>query len=418
MITITDIYGYEVLDSRGNPTTAAKVTLSDGTVSRAYVPSGASTGIHEALELRDKDKNRFHGKGVLKAVENINTKIKSSLVGVDPFNQKNIDQIMLDLDGTSNKEVLGSNAILAVSLAVARAGAISKGVPLYTYLYDLYQEYEETTLIIPEPGFNVLNGGAHADSGLDIQEFMLMPQLGSIKENVRAGSEIYHALKDLLSKEGYTVSVGDEGGFAPQLPNNKEALVLLKKAIENSGYLLGKNILLALDVAATEFYNKEKDVYTLGGSEKKPQDLIDMYLEWIKEYSIISIEDPFSEDDFTSWNKFMTTLPEGVRAVGDDLLVTNVERINLSIEKNLCNDVLIKPNQIGSLTETMQAIALSHKNGMSTMISHRSGDTSDDFIADLGVATRCEYIKSGALSRSERTAKYNRLIEIEQDLSL
>jgi len=370
------------------------------------------------LELRDKDKNRFHGKGVLKAVENINTKIKSSLVGVDPFNQKNIDQIMLDLDGTSNKEVLGSNAILAVSLAVARAGAISKGVPLYTYLYDLYQEYEETTLIIPEPGFNVLNGGAHADSGLDIQEFMLMPQLGSIKENVRAGSEIYHALKDLLSKEGYTVSVGDEGGFAPQLPNNKEALVLLKKAIENSGYLLGKNILLALDVAATEFYNKEKDVYTLGGSEKKPQDLIDMYLEWIKEYSIISIEDPFSEDDFTSWNKFMTTLPEGVRAVGDDLLVTNVERINLSIEKNLCNAVLIKPNQIGSLTETMQAIALSHKNGMSTMISHRSGDTSDDFIADLGVATRCEYIKSGALSRSERTAKYNRLIEIEQDLSL
>lgn len=418
MVTITDIYGYEILDSRGNPTTAAKVTLSDGTVSRAYVPSGASTGIHEALELRDKDKNRFHGKGVLKAVENINTKIKTSLLGVDPFNQNKVDQIMLDLDGTPNKEVLGSNAILAVSLAVARAGSDSKKVTLYNYLYDLYQEYEETTLIIPEPGFNVLNGGAHADSGLDIQEFMLMPQLGSIKENVRAGSEIYHALKDLLSKEGYTVSVGDEGGFAPQLPNNKEALVLLKQAIENSGYYLGKNILLALDVAATEFYNKEKDVYTLGGSEKKPQDLIDMYLEWIKDYSIISIEDPFSEDDFDSWNKFMTQLPERVRVVGDDLLVTNVKRINLSIEKNLCNAVLIKPNQIGSLTETMQAIALSHKNGMSTMISHRSGDTSDDFIADLGVATRCEYIKSGALSRSERTTKYNRLIEIEQELSL
>jgi len=418
MTTITDIYGYEVLDSRGNPTTAAKVTLSDGTVARAYVPSGASTGVHEALELRDKDKNRFHGKGVLKAVENINTKIKEALVGSDPFVQKNIDQIMLDLDGTPNKEVLGSNAILAVSLAVARAGAVSKGVALYNYLYDLYQEYEETTLIIPEPGFNVLNGGAHADSGLDVQEFMLMPQLGSIKENVRAGSEIYHSLKDLLAKEGYTVSVGDEGGFAPQLPNNKEALVLLKKAIENSGYELGKNVLLALDVAATEFYNKEQDIYTLGAESRSSQDLIEMYLEWIKEYSIISIEDPFSEDDFDSWNKFMQQLPEGVRVVGDDLLVTNVERINMSIEKNLCNAVLIKPNQIGSLTETMQAIALSHKNGMSTMISHRSGDTSDDFIADLGVATRCEYIKSGALSRAERTAKYNRLIEIEQELSL
>ena len=235
MTTITDIYGYEVLDSRGNPTTAARVSLSDGTVVKAYVPSGASTGIHEALELRDKDKNRFHGKGVLKAVENINTKIKEALVGVNPFDQKNIDHIMLDLDGTPNKEVLGSNAILAVSLAVARAGAVSKGISLYNYLYELYQEYEETTLIIPEPGFNVLNGGAHADSGLDVQEFMLMPQLGSIKENVRAGAEIYHSLKDLLAKKGYTVSVGDEGGFAPQLPNNKEALVLLKQAIENSG---------------------------------------------------------------------------------------------------------------------------------------------------------------------------------------
>ncbi len=414
MATIVDVQGYEVLDSRGNPTPAAQVVLDDGSVGKAYVPSGASTGVHEALELRDADETRYHGKGVQQAVANINGPIREALLGSEASDQSAIDQTMLTADGTSNKANFGANAILAVSLAVARAAAVSEEKPLYQYLNELYQSHEEVSLRLPMPSFNVLNGGAHADSGLDVQEFMLQPQADSVAEVVRAGSEIYHSLKKILAAEGYTTSVGDEGGFAPKLPENGEALVVLKKAIESAGYTLGENVFLALDVAATEFYGD--GVYTMGGETLSTEDMIQLYQQWISEYAIVSIEDPFAEDDFDSWAQFMKVLAPAVRVVGDDLLVTNVERIQTAIDQALCNAALIKPNQIGSLTETMQAIAMSHKNGMTTMISHRSGDTSDTFIADLGVATACEYIKSGALSRAERISKYNRLIEIEREL--
>lgn len=414
MATIVDVQGYEVLDSRGNPTTAAQVVLDNGSVGKAYVPSGASTGVHEALELRDSDADRYHGKGVLQAIENINGSIREALIGMEATAQADLDQAMLDADGTPNKGTLGANAILAVSLATARAAADSEEKPLYQYLNELYQAHEEVSLRLPMPSFNVLNGGAHADSGLDVQEFMLQPQAETVAETVRAGSEIYHSLKKLLATEGYTTSVGDEGGFAPKLPENGEALVILKRAIEAAGYSLGENVHLALDVAATEFYADGE--YTMGGQALSAQDMIELYQQWIKEYSIVSIEDPFAEDDFAAWADFMKALDPAVRVVGDDLLVTNVERIQTAIDQKLCNAVLIKPNQIGSLTETMQAIAMSHANGMTTMISHRSGDTGDTFIADLGVATACEYIKSGALSRAERISKYNRLIEIEREL--
>ncbi len=418
MATISKIYGYEVLDSRGNPTTAALVELSDGSQGKAYVPSGASTGIHEAVEMRDGEEGRYKGKGVLKAVSHINGDLADALIGQESLNQKEIDRMMIDLDGTEQKSRLGANAILAVSLAVARASAVSEGKDLYEYLYQVYQEdfFPEATLRMPQPGFNVLNGGQHADSGLDIQEFMLMPQQETFAESVRAGSEIYHTLKSILSAENYTVSVGDEGGFAPRLPHNELALELLERAIQEAGYQLGKDCFLAMDAAASEFYT-ESEGYRVEGQIRTSQELVDMYYQWIESYHIHLLEDPFSEDDFESWNMFMDNAPEGMQIVGDDLLVTNVNRIHLAINQGLCNAVLIKPNQIGSLSETMQAIQLAHENGLTTMMSHRSGDTNDTFIADLAVATGCQYIKSGALARSERVSKYNRLMEIEARLN-
>lgn len=418
MATITRILGYEVLDSRGNPTTAALVELSDGCQAKAYVPSGASTGVHEAVEMRDGDEGRYHGKGVLKAVSHINGEIAEALIGQESLNQKEIDRCMIDLDGTDQKSRLGANAILAVSLAVARASAVSEGVELYEYLYQVYQEdfYPEATMRLPRPGFNVLNGGQHADSGLDVQEFMLMPQQETFAENVRAGSEVYHTLKSLLAAEQYTVAVGDEGGFAPRLPRNEAALEMLQKAISQAGYELGNDFLLAMDAAASEFY-EQTEGYRVEGEIRTPQELVEMYHRWIKDYHIHLLEDPFSEDDFESWKLFMQDVVEGTQIVGDDLLVTNVDRIHMAIDQGLCNAVLIKPNQIGSLSETMQAIQLAHESGFATMMSHRSGDTSDTFIADLAVATGCQYIKSGALARSERVSKYNRLMEIEARLT-
>lgn len=416
---IQNIFAYEVLDSRGNPTVGCEVTLSSGHRARAYVPSGASTGSYEAVELRDNDENRYGGKGVLKAIRNVNTEIKSALVGMSPYKQKEIDETMLHIDGTPFKSTLGANAILAVSLAVARAAARSKGLELFVYLQYLYREYfDSSDLKIPQPGFNILNGGEHADSGLDIQEFMIMPLFSSIQDNVRAGSEVYHSLKKILKKEGFTVAVGDEGGFAPKLPANEEALKYIKIAVEAAGYELGRDVAIALDAAATEFYDSKTGKYkmTCPAETLDGIDLLAKYKAWSTKYSIVSIEDPFSEDDFASWKLMMQEVGDKVRIVGDDLLVTNVKRIQKAITDGLANAVLIKPNQIGSLYETFQAINLAHSNGLDCMISHRSGDTDDTFIADLGVATACKYIKSGALSRAERIAKYNRLIEIEQAL--
>lgn len=417
--SIQNIFAYEILDSRGNPTVGCEVRLSSGHSARAYVPSGASTGSYEAVELRDNDPHRYSGKGVLKAIRNVNTDIKSALIGMNPYRQKEIDETMIQIDGTPFKSTLGANAVLAVSLAVARAAARSKEIELFVYLQYLYREYFQTSdLNIPQPGFNILNGGAHADSGLDVQEFMIMPLFSSIQDNVRTGAEVYHSLKSILRNEGYTIAVGDEGGFAPKLGTNEQALEYIKLATEKVGYELGRDVAIALDVAATEFYDHKTGKYKLSCPAEKldGRELLSKYKDWAQKYSIVSIEDPFSEDDFASWKIIMQEVGSKVRIVGDDLLVTNVKRIKKAITDGLANTVLIKPNQIGSLYETFQAIDLAHQNGMDCMISHRSGDTDDTFIADLGVATSCKYIKSGALSRAERIAKYNRLIEIEHSL--
>lgn len=410
---IQNIQGYEILDSRGNPTTASLVELEDGSQARAYVPSGASTGAHEAVELRDGDQNRYHGLGVLGAINNINTIIKDSLIGQDAYNQSNIDQILLDLDGTENKSKLGANAILAVSLAVAKASAISQKKELYQYIQSLITENTNNqALNFPKIGFNVLNGGKHADSGLDIQEYMIMPLRDSIEENIRIGSEIYHTLKKLLTKKGQITSVGDEGGFAPRLDSNEAGLELLVEAIELAGYQPGVDCALALDVAATEFFDSNTSIYTFDKKQYSGQELALIYQNWIAKYPIVSIEDPFAEDDYSNWQEFSKVTQSDFRIVGDDLLVTNTERIKEAINNKLCNSVLIKPNQIGSLSETLAAINLAHSNNLTTMISHRSGDTIDTFISDLAVAVSAGYMKSGAPARAERVSKYNRLLEI------
>lgn len=410
---IQNIQGYEILDSRGNPTTASLVELEDGSQARAYVPSGASTGAHEAVELRDGDQNRYHGLGVLGAINNINTIIKDALIGQDAYNQSNIDQILLDLDGTENKSKLGANAILAVSLAVAKASAISQKKELYQYIQSLITENTNNqALNFPKIGFNVLNGGKHADSGLDIQEYMIMPLRDSIEENIRIGSEIYHTLKKLLTKKGQITSVGDEGGFAPRLDSNEAGLELLVEAIELAGYHPGVDCALALDVAATEFFDSNTSMYTFDKKQYSGQELALIYQNWIAKYPIVSIEDPFAEDDYSNWKAFSKVTQNDFRIVGDDLLVTNTERIKEAINNKLCNSVLIKPNQIGSLSETLAAINLAHSNNLTTMISHRSGDTIDTFISDLAVAVSAGYMKSGAPARAERVSKYNRLLEI------
>ena len=411
MSTIIDIRSREVLDSRGNPTVEAEVILESGVVASAIVPSGASTGEREALELRDGDKNRFKGKGVLKAVENINTKIADLLIGEESTDQVRIDNLMLKLDGTENKSNLGANAILAVSMAVARASAIELGLPLYRYLGGANAK------VLPVPLMNVINGGAHADNGLDFQEFMIVPVYGgSFKEALRAGVEVFHTLKSVLKEKGLSTNVGDEGGFAPALNSTKETLDLLQEAIKKAGYDPEEDVFLALDVASSEFYDEEKGVYKVQGEELSADDMIELYAELISAYRIVSIEDPLAENDWEGWKKLTETLGNRVQLVGDDLFTTNPKILQKGIREGIANSILIKLNQIGSLTETLDAIELAKVNSYTNIISHRSGESEDIFIVDLAVATNAGQIKTGSASRTDRTAKYNQLLRIEEEL--
>ena len=409
MSTIIDIIGREVLDSRGNPTVEATVVLESGVVASAIVPSGASTGANEALELRDGDKKRFLGKGVLKAVENINTKIADLLIGEESEDQVRIDRLMIEADGTENKSNLGANAILAVSLAVARATAIEKEIPLYRYLGGVNAK------VLPVPLMNVINGGAHADNELDFQEFMIVPVCGgSFKEALRAGVETFHALKSVLKEKGYSTNVGDEGGFAPALRETKEALDMLMLAIDKAGYTPGEDIFIALDAASSEFYKDGK--YFFEKRELTSDDMIILYEEIVGTYPVISIEDGLAENDWEGWKNLTQTLGNKVQLVGDDLFTTNPRIIKEGIKNNIANSVLIKLNQIGTLTETLDAIEMARNNNYTAIISHRSGESEDTFIADLAVATNAGQIKTGSASRTDRIAKYNQLIRIEEEL--
>ncbi len=417
MSIIVDVRGREVLDSRGNPTVEAEVVLESGVVASAIVPSGASTGETEAVELRDGDKNRFHGKGVLKAVENINTKIADALIGEDSENQVEIDKIMLELDGTENKSKLGANAILAVSLAVARATAIELEMPLYRYLGGTNAK------VLPVPLMNIINGGVHADNNLDFQEFMIVPVFGGkdpdhpkFSEALRCGVEVFHTLKGILKEKGHSTNVGDEGGFAPNLNSTKEALDILMEAIKKAGYEPGEDVLLALDAASTEFYDKEKKIYRFEGEELTAEDMIVIYEEIEGTYPIISIEDGLAEDDWEGWQKLTEVLGSKIQLVGDDIFTTNPKLIKKGIEQKVANSVLVKLNQIGSLTETLDAIEITKNAAYTAVISHRSGETEDTFIADLAVATNAGQIKTGSASRTDRMAKYNQLLRIEEQL--
>ncbi len=414
MSKIKTVKAREILDSRGNPTVEVEVTLDSKHKAWAAVPSGASTGSHEALELRDGDKKRYSGKGVLKAVKNINTKIAPKVIGLDPKKQQEIDRIMLEMDGTENKAKLGANAILGVSLAVARAGAIASKKPLYAYLKSKY--WNKSKLSFPVPMMNILNGGAHAGWSIDVQEFMITPQQKNIKEAVRCGTEIFHALKSLLKDKDYPVTVGDEGGYAPQLPSNQKALDLIKQASQKAKYTLGRDVKIAIDVASSEFYTE--GVYDMKADKKKrsSQQLIELMSKWVDKYPIESIEDGLAEDDWEGWEELTKVLGKKIALVGDDLFVTNVVRLKEGIKRQVGNAILIKLNQIGTLTETIECIKLAQKNGYKVAISHRSGETVDDFISDLAVASGAEYIKTGSLSRGERIAKYNRLMEIWEEL--
>jgi enolase len=412
MSSIKQILAREILDSRGNPTVQADVILSDDSIGTASVPSGASTGIHEANELRDNDKKRFGGKGVLKAVENVRTVIAAALQGADAFDQKKIDQIMIDLDGTENKSKLGANAILAVSLATARAAAASKKIPLYVHLA------AGGSMRLPVPMFNILNGGVHANwQGTDIQEFMIAPHgAPNFREAVRYGSETYHSLKSLIKEKGYSTAVGDEGGFAPALKANSEALDLICTAIEKAGFKPGTDISIALDPASSGFY--ENGLYHLHSEKRQisSQEMIQMYANWVKAYPIIVLEDGLAEDDWAGWKVLNSTLGQQIELVGDDLFVTNIKRIQQGMDLNAANAVLIKVNQIGTLTESIAAIQLAKSKGWGAMVSHRSGETADTFIADLTVALDTCHLKTGAPCRSERVEKYNRLMKIEEEL--
>lgn len=404
---IKQIQAREILDSRGNPTIRTRVILDSGVIGEAAAPSGASTGSHEAMELRDGGR-RYGGQGVLRAVKNVNGAIAKLLIEMDCAKQEEIDKKMIETDGTENKSRLGANAILSVSLACARAAAVAEHKPLYKYLRDYFSF--SNALFSPIPMMNVLNGGKHADSGLEVQEFMIIPQQKKFSERVRAGAEIFHALKSLLQKQKFTIGVGDEGGFAPRLKNNEEALKILVKAIGSAGYSPGKEVALAIDAAASEFFVKEK--YSFEGEKLSAEELSKIYLSWVKKYPLISIEDPFAEDDWDAWKNFKSD----AITVGDDLFVTNVERLKKGIELGAANAILIKLNQIGTLSETMAAIKLAQKNKYKVIISHRSGETADTFIADLAVAVGADFIKTGSLSRSERVEKYNRLMEIESEI--
>lgn len=409
MIYIEDVTAHEVLDSRGNPTVRATVTLSDGTSASAIVPSGASTGKREALELRDKDA-RFCGKGVLKAVANVNEKISEAVIGLDAFNQKAIDDEMKELDGTQNYSNLGANAVLGVSMAAARAAAKSLNIPLYRYLGGA------NASVLPVPMFNIINGGAHANNSVDFQEFMIMPfGFENFSDALRAATEIYHKLKGILNAAGHSTAVGDEGGFAPNLKDNEEPLTLIMQAIKEAGYEAGKQIKLALDVAASELY--KDGFYELEGKKFSSDELIARYSQLCEKYPIFSIEDGLSEDDWDGWKKLTDALGDKIQLVGDDLFVTNEKILREGIAKGVGNAILIKPNQIGSVSETMQTVRLAQRNGYRCVMSHRSGESEDSFIADFAVALNTGEIKTGATSRSERNAKYNRLLEIEQESS-
>jgi enolase len=411
---IVKVIGREILDSRGNPTVEADVHLADGTVGRAAVPSGASTGEHEAVELRDNDKSRYLGKGTLTAAKNITSAISPALAGLDAADQTFIDQKMIALDGTPNKGKLGANAILAVSMAVARASAESEMTPLYRYIGGV------NARVLPVPMMNVINGGAHADSSVDLQEFMLAP-VGAAKfsEALRMGAETFHNLKTVLKKRGYSTAVGDEGGFAPSLKSNEEALEVLMEAIQKAGYKPGEQIAICIDPASSEFYDKDKKKYVFkksDKSEKTSEQMIEFYSNWVRQYPVISIEDGLAEDDWAGWKQLTDALGSKVQLVGDDIFVTNSERLQQGIDQGVGNSILVKVNQIGSLTETLEAMRLASSANYTNVVSHRSGETEDAFIADLAVATNAGQIKTGSASRTDRIAKYNQLLRIEEEL--
>ncbi|MDX9702069.1 MAG: phosphopyruvate hydratase [Candidatus Auribacterota bacterium] len=412
MTIITNIWGREILDSRGNPTVEVEVELESGVIGRAAVPSGASTGEHEAVELRDGDKKRYLGKGVLKAVENVNELIAPEICGMDAIDQVGIDTVMRELDATENKSKLGANAILGVSLAVAKAAAEANNLPLFKYIGGVNAK------VLPVPMMNILNGGQHADNNVDVQEFMIMPiGAGSFREALRMGAEIFHTLKKILKDKGYSTSVGDEGGFAPNLQSNEEALQVIMQSIEKAGFKPGEDVFIALDPASSEFFKGGK--YVLEAEAKKEKtsaDMVNFYADWAKRYPIFSIEDGLAEDDWEGWKLLTDTIGNKVQLVGDDLFVTNTKRLSQGIKKGVANSILIKVNQIGSLTETLDAIAMAHCNKYTSVISHRSGETEDTTIADIAVATNAGQIKTGSTSRTDRICKYNQLLRIEEYL--
>jgi len=418
MSAIKKIFAREILDSRGNPTVEVEIELESGIKTLADVPSGASMGTYEALELRDGDKSRYEGLGVQKAVANVIEKIAPEIIGMEVSAQQEIDKKMIALDGTENKSNLGANAILGVSLAVCRAAAMDQKVPLYMYIAETFKFSKKFKM--PIPMFNVINGGQHSDSGLSIQEYKIIPNgIETFKEQLRAGSEIFHKLKKILSEKGYSTSVGDEGGFAPRLSNNSEPLEIINLAIEQAGYKKGIEVNTGVDAAANSFFNKQENQYVF-----KPENailsremLVNIYNEWIQKYNVISVEDGLYENDWEGWRMMNEKMGNSIMLIGDDLLVTNAKRLKQAIQEKACNAVLVKVNQIGTLTETIDCIKLAKKNNLKTVISHRSGETTDDFIADLAVGTNADYKKSGSLSRGERICKYNRLLRIEEEIN-
>ncbi len=419
MSEIKNILAREILDSRGNPTVETKVILANGLMSKASIPSGASTGIHEAWELRDGDRKRYGGKGVLNAVRNVNTKIAQELKGFDVTEQEKIDETMVKLDGTKNKKKLGANAILSVSLACARVAAIDKKVELYEYINKTY-DFSKSKLKIPTPSFNIFNGGKHADTNLDFQEFMIIPiKDTSFGEKVRMGAEIFHELGSVLQKAGFDTDVGNEGGYAPDISSSIQALELIMASIVSAGYRPGEDTGLGMDVGSSEIYNQEtnKYIFKLDNAQFVSDSLIGLYNEWFRKFPIILIEDGLAEDDWPSWRELTKELGSEMILVGDDLFVTNINRLRQGLKEKAANAILIKPNQVGTLTETVRCVKLAQKHNYKIMVSHRSGETCDDFIADLSVAVGANYIKFGSLSRSERLAKYNRLMEIEMLLN-
>jgi enolase len=411
---IKRVTGREILDSRGNPTVEVEVELESGALGLAAVPSGASTGTFEALELRDGDEKRYGGQGVLKAVENVNTVIQENLVGKESTEQEKLDKLMLELDGTENKSKLGANAILGVSLAICRASAVEEKLQLFEYIAKIFK-FKKKKDGYPVPMFNIINGGKHSDSGLSVQEFKLIPKgIKEYPEQLRAGSEIFHALKKILEKNGYSTGVGDEGGFAPRLESNSKALEIIASAAEQAGYKMGEEIFIGIDSAANSFYQEADDQYQLKPENVtlNKENLVNIYNEWIDKYKVISIEDGLAENDWEGWKNMNEKIGSRITLIGDDLLVTNVKMVEKAIDENACNAVLIKVNQIGSLTETIDCVKLTQKNKIKVVVSHRSGETTDDFIADLAVAINADFIKTGSLSRGERICKYNRLLRI------